>query len=97
MSSRDRSWMGRGLSAYAASLQQKETPQQDPQSHGAGNTRLAPPSGPVCHSHGRGREGGPNGEVIHIRVRSSLLPCTWQATQPQMRKFTFLGFVGGSF
>ena len=58
MSSHDRSWMGRGLSACAASLQQKETPQQDPQSHGAGNTRLAPPSGPVCHSHGRGREGG---------------------------------------
>lgn len=48
-----------------------------------------------CATH-TDRSGGPNGEVIHIRVRSRLLPCTWQATQPQMRKFTFLRFVGGS-
>lgn len=52
MSSHDRSWMGWGLSACAASLQQKETPWKDPQSHGVGNTRRAPPSGSVCHSHG---------------------------------------------
>ena len=37
------------------------------------------------------------GTTVHIGVRSRVLPCAWQATQPQMRKFTFLGFVGGSF
>lgn len=37
------------------------------------------------------------GTTVHIGVRSRALPCAWQATQPQMRKFTFLGFVGGSF
>ena len=58
MSSHDRSWMGRGLPACAASLQQKETPWQDPQSHGAGNTHRAPPSGSVCRSHGPGAGGG---------------------------------------
>jgi len=54
-----------------------------------------------CAAHTDPGPGGggarPNGEVVHIRVRSRLLPCTWQATQPQMRKFSFLGFVGGSF
>ena len=70
---------------------------------------LAGPSKPWCWEYPPGSTvwvsvpltrtgaGGPNGEVVHIRVRSRLLPCTWQATQPQMRKFTFLRFVGGSF
>lgn len=39
----------------------------------------------------------PGGTTVHIGVRSRVLPRAWQATQPQMRKFTFRGFVAGSF